>query len=82
MSAVSIRCVRSLSPSAWSAPPKAELPWKTTKLRPMTTKSTPAASQESVSRALGRWEREDMVRSGRRSVEIREEDRLSAVARS
>jgi CRP-like cAMP-binding protein len=40
------------------------------------------ASRESVSRALGRWEREDIVRSGQRWVEIREEDALRSVARS
>jgi CRP-like cAMP-binding protein len=40
------------------------------------------ASRESVSRALGRWEREDIVRSGQRWVEIREEDALRSLARS
>jgi CRP-like cAMP-binding protein len=40
------------------------------------------ASRESVSRAIGRWEREDIVRSGQRWVEIREEDALRTVARS
>jgi CRP-like cAMP-binding protein len=40
------------------------------------------ASRESVSRALGRWEREDIVRSGQRWVEICEEDALRTVARS
>jgi CRP-like cAMP-binding protein len=40
------------------------------------------ASRESVSRALGRWERKQIVRSGQRWVEIREEDALRSVARS
>ena len=40
------------------------------------------ASRESVSRALNRWEREAIVRSGQRWVEIRDENALRAVARS
>jgi CRP-like cAMP-binding protein len=40
------------------------------------------ASRESVSRALGRWEREEIIRSGQRWVEIRDEESIRAVARS
>jgi CRP-like cAMP-binding protein len=38
------------------------------------------ASRESVSRTLGRWERDDIVRSGQRWVEIREENALRTSA--
>lgn len=40
------------------------------------------ASRESVSRALGRWERDRAVAIGQRSVEILDEDALRAVANS
>jgi CRP/FNR family transcriptional regulator len=39
------------------------------------------ASRESVSRVFGRWERRQIIRSGQRWVEIREEDALRTVAR-
>jgi CRP-like cAMP-binding protein len=40
------------------------------------------ASRESVSRALSRWEREQIIRSGQRWVEIRDENALRSVATS
>lgn len=40
------------------------------------------ASRESVSRALGRWERDGTIRSGQRWVEVRDEEALRAVARA
>lgn len=40
------------------------------------------ASRESVSRALGRWEREGIVRGGQRRVEIKDEDALQTIARA
>ncbi len=39
------------------------------------------ASRESVSRALGRWERQGIVRSAQRRVEIADEPALQAIAR-
>ena len=38
------------------------------------------ASRESVSRAIGRWEREGAVVSGQRSVEVRDETALQRIA--
>lgn len=38
------------------------------------------ASRESVSRAIGRWEREGAVASGQRSVEVRDETALQRIA--
>jgi len=40
------------------------------------------ASRETVSRALGRWEREGTIRSGQRWVEIIDEDALRSIASS
>ena len=40
------------------------------------------ASRESVSRALGRWERDGTIRSRQRWVEVRDEEALRAVARA
>jgi CRP/FNR family transcriptional regulator len=40
------------------------------------------ASRESVSRALGRWERDGRIRSGQRWVEILDEEALRSIANS